>query len=32
MNLASHFLTYEYMEGNGAFYVAIENDEGKTIE
>ena len=32
MNLASHFVSCGYMEGNGVFYVAIENDEGKTME
>jgi hypothetical protein len=32
MNFASHFVSCGYMEGNGVFYVAIENDEGKTME
>jgi hypothetical protein len=32
MNLAAHFVTCGYMEGNGVFYVALENNEGKTID
>jgi hypothetical protein len=32
MNLASHFVSNGYMEGNGVFYVALENHEGKTAE
>jgi hypothetical protein len=32
MNLAAHFVACGYMEGNGVFYVALENNEGKTID
>jgi hypothetical protein len=32
MNLAAHFVTCGYMEGNGAFYVALKDNEGKTID
>jgi len=32
MNLAAHFITCGYMEGNGVFYVALENNERKTID
>ena len=32
MNLAAHFVTCGYMEGNGVFYVALENNEGKTVD
>ena len=31
MNLAAHFVACGYMEGNGVFYVALEYNEGKTI-
>ena len=27
MNLAGHFVAYNYIEGNGIFYVALENNE-----
>jgi hypothetical protein len=32
MNLAAHFVACGYMEGNGVFYVALENNEGKTMD
>jgi hypothetical protein len=32
MKLASHFVSCGYMERNGVFYVAIKNDEDKTME
>jgi hypothetical protein len=32
MNLAAHFVACGYMEGNGVFYVALENNEGKTVD
>ena len=32
MNLAAHFVTCGYMEGNGVFYVALENNEGNTVD
>ena len=32
MNLAAHFVACDYMEGNGVFYVALENNEGKTMD
>ena len=32
MNLASHFVICGYMEGNGLFYVALENNEGTIID
>jgi hypothetical protein len=32
MNLAAHFVACGYMEGNGVFYVALGNNEGKTID
>ena len=32
MNLAAHSIVYGYMEGNGVFYFALENNEGKTID
>jgi hypothetical protein len=32
MNLAAHFVACGYMEGNGVFYVALENNEGKTLD
>jgi hypothetical protein len=31
MNLAAHFVACGYMEGNRVFYVALENNEGKTM-
>lgn len=31
MNLGSHFLNNGYMEGNGVFYVALENHEGMVV-
>jgi hypothetical protein len=31
MNLAAHFVACRYMEGNVVFYVALENNEGKTM-
>jgi hypothetical protein len=32
MNLAAQFVACGYMEGNGVFYVALENNEGKTMD
>jgi hypothetical protein len=32
MNLAIHFVACGYMEGNGVFYVALENNEGKIVD
>ena len=32
MNLAVHFVACGYMDGNGVFYVALENNEGKTMD
>jgi hypothetical protein len=32
MDLAAYFVACGYMEGNGVFYVALENNEGKTID
>ena len=32
MNLAAHFVACGYMERNGVFYVAFENNEGKTMD
>jgi hypothetical protein len=32
MNLAAHFVACGYMEGNVVFYIALENNEGKTVE
>ena len=32
MNLAAHFVVCDYMKDNGIFYVALENNEGKTID
>ena len=32
INLAAHFVACGYMEGNGVFYVALENNEGKTVD
>jgi len=32
MNLVAHFVTYGYIKGNEVFYVALENNEGKTID
>jgi hypothetical protein len=32
MNLATHFVACGYMEGNGVFYVALEDNEGKTLD
>jgi hypothetical protein len=32
MNLVAHFVACGYMEGNGVFYVALENNEGKTMD
>ena len=32
MNLATHFVAYGYMEGNGIFYIALENTEDKTMD
>ena len=31
MNLATDFIACGYMEGNGVFYVALENNKGNTI-
>ena len=31
MNLASHFVSCGFIEWNDVFYLAIENDEGKTM-
>jgi hypothetical protein len=28
--LASHFVSYDYLEGNGGFYVSLEDNEGRT--
>jgi hypothetical protein len=30
LNLASHFVSYGYLEGNGVFYVSLEDNEGRT--
>jgi hypothetical protein len=30
LNLASHFVACGYLEGNGVFYVSLEDNEGKT--
>ena len=30
--LASHFQKNGYMKGNGVFYVALEDNEGKTVK
>jgi hypothetical protein len=32
MNLVAHFVACGYMEGNRVFYVALENNEGKTMD
>ena len=32
LNLASHFTKCGYMEGNGYFYVAIENNHGVSVD
>jgi hypothetical protein len=32
MNLAAHFVACGYMEENKVFYVALENNEGKTMD
>jgi hypothetical protein len=32
MNLNAYFVTCGYMEGNGVFYIALENNEGKTVD
>jgi hypothetical protein len=32
MNLAAHFIACGYMKGNFVFYVALENNEGKTVD
>jgi hypothetical protein len=32
MNSATHFVVCGYMEGNGVFYVALENNKGKTMD
>jgi len=32
MNLAAHFVICNYIEGNEIFYMASENNEGKTID
>ena len=32
MSLAAHFVSCGYLEGNGVFYVALENNEGKTMD
>lgn len=32
MNLNAYFVTYDYMEGHGVFYIALENNEGKTVD
>ena len=31
MNLVAHFVACGYKEGNEVFYVALENNEGKTM-
>jgi len=31
-NLAAHFVTCGYIEENGVFCMALENNEGKTID
>jgi hypothetical protein len=30
LNLASHFVSYGYLEGNGVFYVFLEDNNGRT--
>jgi hypothetical protein len=30
LNLASHFVSYGYLEGNGVFYVSLEDNEERT--
>jgi hypothetical protein len=30
LNLASHFVSCGYLEGNGVFYVSLEDNEGRT--
>lgn len=32
MNLDVYFIAYGYIEGNGLFYVALENNEGKIAD
>jgi hypothetical protein len=32
MNLVVHFVACGYMEGNGVFYVALKNNEWKTMD
>jgi hypothetical protein len=32
MNLVAHFVACGYMEGNGVFYIVLENNEGKTMD
>ena len=32
INLVAYFVTCGLMEGNGIFYVAFENNEGKTMD
>jgi hypothetical protein len=32
MNLAAHFVACGYVEENGIFYIALENNEGKTMD
>jgi hypothetical protein len=32
MNLAAHFVACGYMERNRVFYVALKNNEGKTMD
>jgi hypothetical protein len=32
MDLTAHFVVCGYMEGNGVFYVALKNNEGKTMD
>lgn len=32
MNLVAYFVTYGYMEENGVFYVALENNEGNIVD
>ena len=32
MNLASHFVSCGFIEWNDVFYLAIKNDEGKTMK
>ena len=32
MNMAAYFVAYDYIEGNGIFYVTLKNNEGKTVD